>query len=233
MSRLHPTLQSRQSIQRSQGIETPTPANRAGGSRCRHAASTCRGESKSRSPRVARPSLAAFLAALAVFCLLPGAAHAQGSLTYGLNLLAGIGGALDEDDPGLSNSSIQLGFSVQPEDQLLIGLRGGEIDFGDEVIAGLRDATVEYLTLAGEYRFTESFYESGLYLGLGFYRFDGQPVLLLPREEETSVGLVLGITGEFLFTEKVGLLVELSGHFANLDSIDTVVAGHAGLSIHF
>lgn len=164
---------------------------------------------------------------------LPIAAEAQGSLTYGVNLLGGIGGSLDEDEASLTNSSIQLGFSVQPEDQVLIGLRASQIDFGNELVAGLVNASIDYITLSGEYRFTESFYESGLYLGLGFYRFEGDPATVIAADDESSVGIVLGITGEFLITQKFGFLVELSGHFANLDSIDTIVAGHAGFSFHF
>ena len=94
------------------------------------------------------------------------------------------------------------------------------------------DTTLDYATAVGEYRFTESFYESGLFLGLGVYRLDGITLLGQSVSEE-SVGLVLGISGEFVLTRSAGFVIEISGHLTNLDTIDTMVMGHAGVAIHF
>jgi hypothetical protein len=84
----------------------------------------------------------------------------------------------------------------------------------------------------GEYRFTESFYESGLYIGLGLYSLDGLSLIGGSFTEE-SVGLVLGISGEFVLTDRVGFLLEVSGHATNLDTVDTLAMAHAGVAIHF
>lgn len=169
------------------------------------------------------------LLVLALF-VLPAGASADS--VFRLNLMAGAGGSLDEDDAGLSNSTFQLGFSVEPEDQLLVGLRVGQLDFGNALIGPSVDTTLDYATVVGEYRFTESFYESGLYIGLGAYSLDGVRFAGGGFSEE-SVGLALGITGEFLITDSVGFVIEVSGHLTNLDTIDTLMMGHAGLSIHF
>ncbi|MCP4202189.1 MAG: hypothetical protein GY769_09660 [bacterium] len=162
---------------------------------------------------------------------LPATAAAESSV-YSFNLWAGVGGSMDEDEAGLSNSTYQLGFSVQPEDQLLVGLRVGELDLGGGLIGGSIDTSLDYATVVGEYRFTETFYESGLFIGLGLYSLDG----VLPLGQgftEESVGLALGISGEFVLTSRFGFLLELSGHLTNLDSVDTLVMGHAGVAIHF
>lgn len=174
-------------------------------------------------------------ACIVVFVLLvlvlPATAAAESSV-YSFNLWVGAGGSLDEDDAGLSNSTYQLGFSVQPEDQLLVGLRVGELDLSGGLISGSADTSLDYATVVGEYRFTESFYESGLFIGLGLYSLDG--VLALGQGfNEESVGLVLGISGEFVLTSRLGFLLELSGHLTNLESVDTLVMGHAGVAIHF
>ena len=39
--------------------------------------------------------------------------------------------------------------------------------------------------------------------------------------------------GEFTVTQWLGVLVELSGHYADLDEAQFFGMGHAGLSIHF
>jgi hypothetical protein len=162
---------------------------------------------------------------------LPAQVAAEDSV-YSFNIWGGLGGPIDQENAGLSNSSYQLGFSVQPEDQLLVGLRVGQIDMSGESIGDLFDPTIDYATVVGEYRFTESFYESGLFIGLGLYRLDGVQLVGGSVTDE-SVGLVLGISGEFVLTDRVGFLLEASGHFVRFDSVDTLVMGHAGFAIHF
>lgn len=173
----------------------------------------------------------ALLLGLACFTATPAEARAKDG-NYRVNLWAGLGGSLDNDDAGLSNSSYQLGFSFLPEDQVLVGLRLGEVDLGNSLIGTSFNNAIDYATVGGEYRFTESFYESGLYIGLGAYRFEGT-ALGGGKSGEDSVGLVVGISGEFMITRSVGFLVEFSGHYTNLSAVDSLAMGHAGISIHF
>lgn len=174
----------------------------------------------------------AFLVVFALLAFALPATVAAEDYVYNVNLWGGLGGSLDDDDAGLSNSTYQLGFTVQPEEQLLVGLRVGELDLSGGVVGGSLDTSLDYVTVVGEYRFTETFYESGLFIGLGAYSLDG--VLALGETfTEDSVGLVLGISGEFVLNARVGFIVEFSGHLTNLDTVDSVVMGHAGFSFHF
>ncbi len=177
-----------------------------------------------------RSKTASFVLLVLALLVVPAAAAADSVFRF--NLMAGVGGSLDQDDAGLSNSTFQLGFSVEPEDQLLVGLRVGQLDLGNALVGESIDTSLDYATVVGEYRFTESFYESGLYIGLGVYSLDGVRFSGGVFSEE-AVGLVLGISGEFLISNSVGFVIEFSGHLANLDTIDTLMMGHAGVSIHF
>lgn len=167
--------------------------------------------------------------------LLTPAASAQELYTFTVGALGGFGGSLDAD-PGddLGNLSYQLNFSIVTEPKTQLGLRLGQIDLDiDESFSLLDDADLTYLTVAGEYRFSETFYQSGIYLGLGAYRLEGIDRFLLTSEEDTSFGVALGLTGEFELTRSLGVLVELSGHYADLDAAQVFIMGHVGLAFHF
>ena len=88
------------------------------------------------------------------------------------------------------------------------------------------------MTIGGEYRFPESYYESGVYIGLGGYRLEGEDAGGRSRED-TSIGAVIGFTGEFRVNRVMSILVELSGHYADLEEAQAFGMAHAGLSFHF
>lgn len=165
--------------------------------------------------------------------LLPGAARAQELYTFTAGLLGGIGGSLDAD-PGddLGNTGYQLNLTMVTEPRTHVGFRLGRLGLDSEELFGsLSDAELSYITLAGEYRFPESVYESGVYLGLGGYRLEGTRG---DRDEaDTSLGLVVGVTGEFRVTHWLGVLVELSGHYADFEEAQLFAMGHGGIALHF
>lgn len=170
----------------------------------------------------------------ACLLLLPATAHAQEPYSVTVGLLGGIGGSDDaEPASGFDNRGLQLGLALLTEPGVLIGLRGGRLELGDdgEAFGPLLDAQLDYLTIAGEYRYRESFYESGLYLGLGAYRLEG--LLGQREEEETAPGFVLGVTGEFTIVRRLAVLVELSGHYVDLDAAQLFGMAHAGLELRF
>ncbi len=168
-----------------------------------------------------------------LWTLAPVAVMAQDHYTYTLSGLGGFGGSLDADDSGLGNQSLGLGLSLLREDRVHIGLRLVELDFdAQEEIGSLRDVSLQYLTAGGEYRFLESFYESGLFLGLGLYEIEGLDAEGL-RQSETSVGLVIGVTGEFEINRRFGFLLEFMGHVTNLEDSNLFATGHAGIAAHF
>jgi hypothetical protein len=156
--------------------------------------------------------------------------------TWTLSLMGGLGGALRGG--GGSGAGYQAGFGLQFEPQANVWVKVGQMDFdtGSD-IGDLADGTASYVTVGGEYQFAESYYDSGIFIGLGAYDLESRrrlaPGILGPVESETSMGLVLGATGEFKITPSFVFLVEFSGHV--LDSGDLRVLGtaHAGFGLHF
>ena len=100
------------------------------------------------------------------------------------------------------------------------------------IFEGLEKPQLDYANVAGEYRFTESYYKSGLFLGLGAYRIAGDVAGV--RKEETQIGAVFGADGEFGITRRLTFVIELSGHYVNFsDSARIYALAHAGLAYHF
>jgi hypothetical protein len=163
----------------------------------------------------------------------PVAAVAQDHYTYTLSGLVGMGGSVDAEDASLGNQSFGLGLSLLREDRVHIGLRLVQTEFdAQDLIGNYRDASLRYLTAGGEYRFLESFYESGLFLGLGVYELEGIDDQGLDQSE-TSVGFVLGVTGEFEINRRFGFLIEFMGHVTDIQDSNLFATGHAGLAVHF
>lgn len=162
-------------------------------------------------------------------------ALAQESYTVTVSALGGFGGSIDAD-PGddLSNPGYQLGLSLITEPKTHLGLRVGRIDLNQsDPIGSLTGASLTYFNVAGEYRYSHSFYESGVYFGLGGYQLEGDSVLTGATRKDTSVGVVLGLTGQFELTRHFVVLVDIAGHWANLDEEQIFATGLIGLGLRF
>lgn len=186
-------------------------------------------------PRTRALARLVFVAALLALAALPGRAQAQELYTFTVAGLGGVGGSIDAD-PGddLGNPSLQVNFAIITEPKTHLVFRLGRVDLDiDEGFGILDNAELTYLTAAGEYRYYQSFYQSGIYLGLGAYRLEGTDFFTLRDEEETAIGAVLGLTGEFEINRHLGVLVEVSGHWADLDQAQVFAMGHVGLAFHF
>ncbi len=162
------------------------------------------------------------------------AAGAQELYTYTVGLFGGLGGSIDADTGnGVDNGSFQLGVSVVTEAQTRVALRAGRLGLGGgDRFVDLTDARLTYATLAGEYRFQDEAYTPWAYIGLGAYRVSGDR----PggdRSDDTGVGLALGLVGEFTLTRRFDAVVEVSGHYADLDQAKVFAMGHAGVAFHF
>lgn len=161
--------------------------------------------------------------------------EAQDSYTFTVGALAGVGGSVDAD-PGddLSNPAFQLLAALLTDTKTHLVVRAGHQDLGgDDLFGSLTDAGMDFLTIAGEYRYDHHFYESGIYLGLGGYRLAGDHFFSGEATTETSFGVVLGLTGEFELTRRLGFAIDLAGHWANFDDAQIFVMGQAGIVIHF
>jgi hypothetical protein len=157
----------------------------------------------------------------------PDQATASDLHSFTASLLGGVGGSLDEDASGFSNSSWQLGFGIRREVRTHFGLRLGSVDFGRGAASDpLSSANLDYLILGGEYRTEEGLYESGMFLGLGLYELDGMG-------SERAIGLALGVTGDFELTKRWTVLVEIAGHVTKLEAAEVFATGLAGVAFHF
>ncbi len=165
--------------------------------------------------------------------LLPGAAGAQELYTYSVGLLGGIGGSFDANPGGsLTNQSFQLNLGMVTEPHTHLILRVGKLALDkDSLFGSLSNAKLDYLTIGGEYRARQAFWDSGLYLALGGYRLYGDQS---GRDrQETSVGLAVGATGELPITRHLAVLAEISGHYIHFRDAQFFAMGHAGFTVHF
>jgi hypothetical protein len=192
-----------------------------------------RAQEPARPPRAAERAL--LLVVLAAVLSAP-AARAHELYTFTVAALGGIGGSTDAEPGGdLGNTGLQLNLELVTEPRTHLGVRLGWLDLDqDEGFEGLSGAELTYATIAGEYRYTHTFYQSGVYFGLGGYRLTGD-VLGLPgaEEDETAVGVVLGLSGEFELTRRLAALFELAGHWTDLDRAQLFGTAHLGLAFHF
>lgn len=190
-----------------------------------------------RAPR--RPRRRAVVLCVLLGVALAGSAAAQAeSHVFTATAAGGIGGPInvDEPDPGLDNTGFQLGFSWLTAPKSRVSARLGQLDMSGEQLEGLLDPELTYVNIGGEYRYTETYYESGLYLGLGLYQLDGDRFVegVPQSDDETALGLVLGATGDFPINDRFSVIVELSAHYADFDR-GNVVFGllHAGVAYRF
>jgi len=174
-----------------------------------------------------------FAALVVGLVAMPREAAAQ-SYVASLNLLAGAGGSLDgEPNSGFGNRTFELGVAVPTDVNVVVAVHVGQLDLSSRsTFEGLGKAKLEYGDVVGEYRFDENFYTSGIFLGLGAYRLSGDTIG--GRTDETQIGAVIGVDGEFQITHRLYFLVEVSGHYANFkNSAQTFATAHAGLAFHF
>jgi hypothetical protein len=170
--------------------------------------------------------------------LAPAGAQAQEAYTFTVSGLVGVGGSLNANfGDGIDNSTYQLNISMVTQPKTHVGLRLGTIDlaipdgFGDS--GSLFDAELTYANISGEYRYSYNWYESGIFLGLGAYNLEGISSLTGLTDDSTAIGAVLGLTGEFSMSKHFGILIEIAGHWADLEEASSFLTAHAGVSFHF
>jgi len=164
--------------------------------------------------------------------LAPSTAVAQEDQPLEASVLFGVGGSFDEDQSGLGNSGYQIGLSLGVATRTKVGVRFGEIDYASgDFISSIRQPTFSYVNIGGEYTFSERYYESGIYIGLGGYKLEGFQGGV--PFDDTTIGLALGVTGEFEITRRLGFVAEASGHLADFGPARYFLLFHGGLAYHF
>ena len=159
---------------------------------------------------------------------------AQDSSTFMAGLLGGIGGAFEgTDENSFDQEALQLQLGVVTNERTWVMTRAGRLSFDDELaVGGLVEAELEYLTVAGEYRFRQPSYDFGMYLGLGGYRLSGRDAGAV-GVDETALGLAFGLTGDFDVNRYLSVVGEFSAHYAFLERADLYGLGLVGLAAHF
>ena len=173
-------------------------------------------------------------AALVAIGLLSAPALALDTYTFTASLQGGLGGSLDvdEEDP-FDQSAVQLAFGMLTQDRTHAVVRLGKLEFdSDRPLAGRFGAEIEYLNVAGEYRFRQPAYDFGFFVGIGAYRVSGDPLPGIVGEEET-VGFVLGATGDFDLSRHFSIVAELDFHYALFDEANLYGAALVGVAVHF
>lgn len=160
-------------------------------------------------------------------------ARAQDLHSLQFNLFGGIGGSHDvEPGDGFSNEGLELGVLVPTDPGTVVGVRAGRLSFDEPFGRYDRDTTLDYVHLAGEYRFFEGFYTSGLFLGLGGYRLEGTRAGGA-SDSEDALGLVFGVTADFPLTRHFSVGLQLTGHYVDFDDQQLFATGLGGLSVRF
>ncbi|HYU31870.1 MAG TPA: hypothetical protein VEW48_06880 [Thermoanaerobaculia bacterium] len=174
------------------------------------------------------------IALLAGLLLFSGAARAQELYTFSVAALGNIGGSVDAD-PGdsLTNTGYQLNLAMVTDPRTLVAVRLGRLGLdADEFFGSLTDADLTYVTVGGEYRYDESWYDSGLYLALGGYRLEGTGQDGRDSKD-SALGLSVGATAEFKVNRWLAVLLELSGHYVDFDEENFFGMGQGGVVVHF
>ena len=184
----------------------------------------CTGRARPGAPQYfSRPVL---LALATVFALLAGSvsAAAQERYSYNVSLGPALGGSLDE---GLGSTGFLGSFSWRTQPRTSVGIRFGSFDLSGEQVGSLVDPTLRYATISGEYHFQEIYYQSGVFFGLGLYQLGNG------ADSEEGAGLTLGVSGDFPLNERFSIVVELSGHYADIDADSTFGTLSAGVAYRF
>ena len=143
--------------------------------------------------------------------LLPAIGGAQELYTYTVGVLGGIG--------------------TEPFTHLV--LRTGKLALDrDGNFGTLSGADMKYVTIGGEYRYSERFYESGVFAALGAYQLNGTQASGRDVRDQTW-GISVGFTGELPIKPWLGVQAELSGHYVDFKEAQFFAMAHAGIVFHF
>lgn len=146
---------------------------------------------------------------------------------YYLGLLGGVGGAVDGDPFDHSAFEAQFGYKRDLRD--LVMIRFGQLDLSADDDLFAVDGELTWLTLSSEYRLPEEFYLSGVFVGLGYYQRRNDFGL----GDDEGIGVTFGIDGEFAITDRFGFLVQLTGHWADIDGEQFWTTALGGVTFSF
>jgi len=158
------------------------------------------------------------------------ALKAQELYTFTVGVLGGVAGSPDTESTSFDRQSVQVNLQFETDPRTQVGIRVGQIDLADqgERINGLFEPKLQYVSIGGEYRTRQSYYDSGIFISLGGYRLEGSG-----GSSQTAAGLSAGATGEFTFNRHVGVIAEIAAHYADLDDLQYFGTAQIGVAFHF
>lgn len=174
---------------------------------------------------------------LALLLFGAGSVQAQNS-TFSVGAFGGAGGSPDSDN--FTGGGFQLLASMNWAPRTNAQLRFGTLEVGLDAdtstgVVGIVDTDLRYLTIGTEYTSNADYYEAGVVIGLGFYDLDGSAAFAGQSflVDDDALGLFLATTGDFRINSRWSVLVELSGHYADLDAAQIFLMGHVGVGFRF
>ena len=152
---------------------------------------------------------------------------------------------LIESNFGLSNTSIELFWSMPIEPDLSLKFKAGRLDTQiaiaeyletptdtdpDKITTFRRDfeGEVHHVEAVIEYEFDEPFGSSGLFAGLGYYRQAAEG-----QESRGNWGVTAGVNADFPITRRYGVLLEAAYHWTREEFDPRFLTVGAGLRIAF
>jgi hypothetical protein len=167
--------------------------------------------------------------------LLAAASGARGVELHSIefHLFGGVGGSNDADPgDGFSNQALEFGVLVPTEPGTQVGVRAGMMTIDGPFGRYVDDTELQYVHIAGEYRFFEGYYTSGIFIGLGGYRLEG----VRPggqEDSEDAFGLAVGVTGDFPITRHLAFGLQITGHYIDFDDQQLFATALGGISLRF
>jgi hypothetical protein len=191
-----------------------------------------------------------------LFLLLAAPAFAQSGQEFGILL----GGAkrlysgrdtdkfpdLPVDRFRLTHGAREAFYAVQIEPSTLFKIQGGQWNTDVGVVQKgdpannipekkPRSGTLQHVDGIIDYRFSEPFGTTGLFAGLGLYRWSAPAPSATETDipTETNYGYTVGVNGEFPMTKRYAFMVEGAYHWINMSSPVRYVTLTGGLRIGF
>lgn len=187
-----------------------------------------------------------------LFLLLAAPAFAQTGQQFGIlfggakRLYSGADRDKFPDLPGdrfrFSHGVREVFYGVQVEPAMIFKVQAGQWDTDVGVVQANpslhpRAGHVEHVDGIVDYRFSEPFGTTGLFAGLGLYRWNAPAANTAAGESDiptqSNYGYEFGVNGEFPLTRRYAVMVEGAYHWINMPSPVRYVTVTGGLRIGF
>lgn len=142
-----------------------------------------------------------------------------------------VDGGLD-DGFSFSNSAFDLYWATELEPGTVFKIKGGRIEtpvgFAEGDARRDTEGEVQHLSGIVEYRFSEPFGSTGLFVGVGAYRHEASG-----QKAGLDYGFQGGVNGDFPLSRRYGVVVEATYHWTSHDFEPRYLTISGGLRLAF